>query len=164
MRISNHVVDENDEIWFSAQCPERHHPTVFRSSGSGYKAVDTSAAFGKLSFHGGRETCLSRDASGSIHLAAGTNPDGGRAKWFDPRHEIFHLKISADGQTEAINQISKTNPSGANWLPALEHWDWTRSESCCANGPALAFTCGTTAGKGTNTNTLKTEVYLVPGL
>ncbi|MBL7201443.1 MAG: hypothetical protein ISS56_14985 [Anaerolineae bacterium] len=50
----------------------------------------------------------------------------------------------------------------AHWLPALEQWDWTRPDVCCADGPWLMYTRGLNAGGiwGDNRNPLRIEVYL----
>lgn len=59
-------------------------------------------------------------------------------------------------------QLTETGPSVAQWIPAVEAWDWTRSNTCCSKGLWMTYTRGLNAGGigGDNRNTVETEVYL----
>ena len=163
--ISNHVVDENDQPWFFSILPDHPRGALFRRVGEDWTIVDTSAAFGKFNFTRSRETSLSRDRAGRLHIAVGTNPDGGDATWYDLRHEIFHTVIGKDANVESCRQITKTDISACRWLPSLEQWSWARPDESCATTPALIYTSGLNGARdGGNRNALKTEIHLLPGL
>ncbi len=163
LKISNHVVDDQNRLHFFAMVPETVSGVLLRRETSGWEQCSLPPAFEKLNLRGGRESGLTRDASGTLHFVTGTNPDGEEARWYDPRHEIFHATLPAQGDG-SVRQLTQTGPTAANWLPALENWDWCRAAQAGENTPALAFCSGVTGGQGTNINTLKTEVHLVPAL
>ena len=70
--------------------------------------------------------------------------------------------MDRSGQPQSLEQVTDTDPSVAQWLPACEQWDWTRADACCKDSPWMAYTRGLNAGGiwGDNRNALSTEVYL----
>jgi len=160
--ISNHVVDEHDQPWFFSVLPDHPRGALFQKAGDEWTVVDTSVAFGKLNFTGSRETSLSRDRAGRLHIATGTNPDGGDATWYDLRHEIFHVIVGQDRTVESARQITAADPSACRWLPAIEQWDWARQEEIIT--PAIIYTSGLNGvGDGGNRNASKTDISLCLG-
>lgn len=163
LRISNHVVDSKDRPWVFLMVPDQPHGLLLRKDGRVWTAVDISATLGKLSWgQSGREVSFSRSADGRIHVVACTSPDDSVAAWFDPGHELFHLVLDEEGNTLSFGQISQSDPAVANWLPALENWDWTRPQASCGDSPWLAYTHGNNAGGigSNNRNSLTTDVFL----
>ena len=165
IRLSNHVVDSLDRPWIFLCLPDRPGGALMRRDASGWTSIDLATSLDQLNFTGGhgREVSLSRSPDGRIHLVAATTPDSGPSAWFDPRHELFHLVLTEDGKTVSFRKITETDPAGAQWLPALENWDWTRATTCCADGPWLMFTRGLNLGGigGNNANSMQTEVHLL---
>lgn len=164
IRISNHVVDSHNRVWVYSSAPESPSGSLFFGGGSEWSTVDIQETLGQLNLMDGhgREVSLSRTADGRIHLVAATNPDGGAAAWYDPRHELFHLVLTEDGKTESFEQITDTDPTSAHWLPALEAWDWRRPGESCVDGLWLMYTEGLNRGGigGDNANSVQTAVYL----
>ena len=121
-----------------------------------------AAALDGLNVRGGRATSLSRDAQGRMHLALATHPAKLETAWYDPGLETFRLTLDETGKTLSLAQITETAPEVAQWLPALEQWDWTRPAACCRDGLWMAYTRGLNAGGiwGNNRNALSTGVYL----
>lgn len=164
-RIANHVVDSEGRPWVFVSLPEQPSGGLFRRSRGSWERLDTGEEFSRLNFQGpmGREVSLSRGRDGVIHLVAATRPDGQSSAWFDPSHELFHLRISEQESTLSFRRLTKPDPEGAQWLPSLENWDWTRPEIEHIDSPWLMFTRGRNLGGigGNNMNTLQTEVYLM---
>jgi hypothetical protein len=117
---------------------------------------------GGLNVAGGRSSSLSRGSDGRIHLALSTNAEGNRTKWYDPSLELFHISFSEEGNDHKIEKLTGPDEEAANWLPALEHWDWNRADTCCQDGHWMLYTRGLNAGGigGDNKSALQTEVYL----
>lgn len=165
-RIANHVVDSEGRPWIFISLPEHPSSGLFRRGVHGWERVDTGKDFSRLNFQGpmGREVSLSRSNDGVIHIVAATRPDHQSSAWFDPAHELFHLRISEQGDPLSCRRLTQPDSGGAQWLPSLENWDWTRSESNPIDCPWLLFTRGRNLGGigGDNANTLQTEVYLTP--
>ena len=98
-----------------------------------------------------------------MHLAVASNPGRLETGWYDPTLELFHLSLDATGTPLALEQITDTDALVAQWLPALEQWDWTRADTCRRDGLWVAYTRGLNAGGiwGDNRNALSTEVHLL---
>ena len=165
-RIANHVTDSEGRPWIFVSLPDHPSGGVFRRSAKSWERIDPGEEFSRLNFQGpmGREVSLSRSSDGVIHLVAATRPDEQPSAWFDPAHELFHLRMSESGEPLSLRRLTRPDPTGAQWLPALENWDWTRVESERIDHPWLLFTRGRNLGGigGDNKNTLQTEVYLMP--
>jgi len=166
LRLSGgHVVDAQDRPWIHVTTPDQGGGALLCRGSSGWKEIDISGTLGKFNLQDGhgRGISLSRSASGHIHLIVATNPDAQPAGWFDPRHELFHLVLTEEGKTVSFRQLTETDPTTANWLPALEKWDWTRPKECCVDDPWLIYTRGWNLGNawGSCRNSLRTEVYLM---
>ena len=162
VRIGNHVVDGQDRPWLFGSMPGRPGGVLWHRTQAGWDELDMASATSTLNVKGGRATALSQDASGRLYLAVAANPHGQETRWFDPSLELFHLMLDAGGKVASLAQLTETDPSVANWLPALEQWDWSRSGTCCVGGPWLAYTRGLNAGGigGDNRDALATHVYL----
>lgn len=159
LNIGNHVVDHQDRPWFFLTGPEHPGGALLQRSDSGWEVV--ASAFGGQSFVTAREASISRDAAGRIHLIIATNPDGGPAGWYDPRHTLFHAIIpEAGGGLQSFKQLLPGTTGRASWLPSLEQWDWARSAESCPDAPYLVFTEGMASGRGENNNSNKTKVLL----
>ena len=162
VRVANSIVDGQDRVWFFASIKDAEHGIIFRRDPQGWKEFDLGNMIGDFNLEGGRATCISQSSDGRIHLAIATNPEGRRTKWFDPSLSIFHTSFDDKGEKHQFEAITEPDKIAANWLPALEHWDWNRSDICCQNGPWMMYTCGLNAGGigGDNKSALKTKVYL----
>jgi hypothetical protein len=123
---------------------------------------DTRSAFQSLNMRGPRSTALSRAVDGQLHLAFATDPGGRETAWFDPRHELFHLALDESGAPLALAQLSASDPKTANWIPAVEHWGWTRPDVCGVDHLWVMYTHGRNAGGigGDNRNAVQTAVIL----
>lgn len=159
IRISNLVVDAKNQVWFFTNFPEPPYAALYRYDGTSWERKAVPELLNSIGFQGGRESSLSLDRNGDLHLATATMPEG-ESNWHDPRHEVYRAVFSPEGNLHSLQQVSPSDPTSANWLPALEHWDWTRPEECCAPQPALLYTKGTTGSRGNNTNTLRSRVIL----
>jgi hypothetical protein len=97
-----------------------------------------------------------------LHLVVATDPGRQETAWFDPRHELFHLALDEHGAPLGLAQLTEGDPAVAQWIPAVEKWDWTRPEACCGDHLWMAYTRGLNAGGigGDNRNDVRTEVYL----
>jgi len=124
--------------------------------------MDLASALNGLNVRGGRATSLTRDDRGRLHLVLAANPDKQETPWYDPSLELFHLILNPAGEALSLKQITESDAAVAQWLPALEQWDWTRPEACCQDGLWLAYTRGLNAGGiwGDNHNALFTKVHL----
>ena len=83
--------------------------------------------------------------------------------WYDIDNEVFHVAFDLEGAVVACEQLSVTDPTRDNWLPAIEHWDWTRADSVGQDGHWYLYTSGINAGlmsQADYDDALKTEVYL----
>ncbi len=162
-KITNHLVDAQDRLWFFTSLPEQPTGALLCREESGWRQVDLPARFRRLSFVGGRDGTLSRGNDGTIHLVIPARPDDREADWYDPGFELFHLALCPDGTRTECRQLSATDPNAASWHPALEHWDWARSDFA---SPALCWTHGVTGllGGASNINALRTNVFLLPKL
>lgn len=178
-RIANHVVDAEGCPWIFASLPSgassegysQAHGGLFRrrgaetSSTGRWERIETGPEFAKLNFHGpmGREVSLSRGTDGVIHIVAATRPDDVSTRWFDPAHELFHLRLSAKGTPLSLNRLTRPSARGAQWLPALENWAWARPESEHIDSPWLLYTHGNNLGGigGDNNSLLQTDVHLI---
>jgi hypothetical protein len=163
LRIGNHVLDGCDRPWLFASLPDAASGAMWHRTDAGWKALDLATALDGLNVRGGRATSLTRDDQGRIHLILAANPDKQEITWYDPSLELFHLAMDTTGNPLALEQITDTDASLAQWLPALEQWDWTRPEACCKDGLWMAYTRGLNAGGiwGDNRNALYTEVRLL---
>ena len=162
LRVGNHAVDAQDQPWFFCSMPGYAGVALWRRAGSGWEALDLSKALDGLNMEGGRATSLSRDGKGQWHFAFATNPDRLRCKWFDPSLELFYLVMDKGGERVSLTQVTAHDADAANWLPALEQWDWTRPEMDFADGHFLMHTRGLNAGGigGDNKSALKTEIFM----
>lgn len=138
IRISNHVVDARDRVWIFSAVPEKPGGVLLRRDASGWEEIATERSLGVLDNRNGRETSLSRDADGVLHLVISTAPGGESAQWADPRHELFHLALDEEGRQQAFRQMTPPDPARAHWLPALENWSW--AQPGCQGGPWMAHT------------------------
>jgi hypothetical protein len=163
LRIGNHVVDGDGAPWLFTSLPDASSGALWRRTDAGWERFDLSSAMDGLNTQGGRATSLTRDAQGQMHLVLAANPDRQETAWYDPSLELFHLTMKASRQAIAFDPLTTTDPAVAQWLPALEQWDWTRPEGCCRDGLWMAYTRGLNAGGiwGDNRNALSTEVHLV---
>jgi hypothetical protein len=162
LRVGNHVIDGDNQPWLFASLPDAPSGVLWHRTEAGWAALDLASALDGLNTRGGRATSLSRDAQGRLHFLLATNPDKLETAWYDPSLELFHLTLDTSGQPLALEQLTETDASVAQWLPAVEQWDWTRPEACCLDGPWMAYTRGLNAGGiwGDNRNALLTEVHL----
>ena len=162
VRVANNVVDGQDRVWFFASLQDAPEGIVFRRDPNGWSEFDLCKMTGGLNVAGGRSSSLSRGSDGRIHLALSTNAEGNRTKWYDPSLELFHLSFSEEGNDHKIEKLTGPDEEAANWLPALEHWDWNRADTCCQDGHWMLYTRGLNAGGigGDNKSALQTEVYL----
>ncbi len=161
LSISNHVVDAQNRTWFFAITPDRGG-LLLRQEEAGWEEVALPDAFRSLNFSSSRETSLTRSEDGVVHLVTGTHVGSEPALWHDPRHELYHLALPEAGGPGHVQQLTDTDPSAANWLPALEGWNWAGARP--GDSPALAWTRGTTGQRGNNVNAICTEVHLRPDL
>lgn len=164
LRIGNHVIDGSGRPWLFASLPDAPSGVLWHRIDAGWEAIDLSAALDDgLDTRGGRATSLTRDDRGHMHLVLAANPDKLETTWYDPSLELFHLTLDVAGQPLSLEQITETDASVAQWLPACEQWDWTRVDECCAGGLWMAYTRGLNAGGiwGNNRNALATEVRLM---
>ncbi len=162
VRVANHIVDAQERVWFFAQIQDAEGGIIYRRDASGWREFDLGAMTGGLNLEGGRSSSLSQDPDGRIHLTFGTSGDGSRTAWFDPSLEIFHVSFDQNGKDHHCARLTGPDARAANWLPALEQWDWNRKEVCCCDGHWLTYTRGLNAGgiSGNNKSALKTEAYL----
>jgi hypothetical protein len=162
IRIGNHVVDAQDRPWLYSAMPGVVGGLLWHRADAGWEGQDMSAAFDPLNMHGPRATALSRSADGRLHLVVATDPGHQETPWFDPRHELFHLVLDEHGAPLGLAQLTEADSAVAQWIPAVEKWDWTRPEACCGDHLWMTYTRGLNAGGigGDNRNDVKTEVYL----
>jgi len=162
LRVGNHVVDDGDQPWLFTSLPDMPSGALWHRTDAGWQALDLASALDGLNTQGGRATSLTRDAQGDLHLVLAANPDKRETTWYDPSLELFHLTLDAAGKPLALEQLTETDASAAQWLPALEQWDWTRPGACCTDVLWMAYTRGLNAGGiwGDNRNVLATEVHL----
>ncbi len=161
IRLSNLVVDSKDRPWVFLSTPCSAGGSLLRREESGWSQIPSAGGLDALDNRNGRETSLSRDAEGLIHCVIATTPKGAPSKWYDPRHELFHLVFDEEGHLRTFEQLTNrgrgcaswltgdyapqsgattaTNAprsgagtiNGASWLPSLEHWDWVRPNRHC---------------------------------
>lgn len=162
VRVANNVVDGNDRAWFFASLQDAAGGIIFRRDPDGWTDIDLGRMTGGLNVEGGRSSSLSRAPDGRLHLMLGTSADGSRTSWYDPSLEIYHVSFDENGENASCDRLTGPDPDAANWLPALENWDWNRTDICCRDGHWLAWTRGLNAGGigGDNKSPLTTEVYL----
>ena len=79
-----------------------------------------------------------------------------------PNWNYFYAILDEKGALISLDQLTETDGAAANWLPALEQWDWTRPHQKFDNGHWTMYTRGLNAGGigGDNQSALKTEIYL----
>jgi hypothetical protein len=162
IRVGNHGVDADNQPWFFCSFVGYASGVIWRRKAEGWHMIDLADRLDGLNMEGGRATSLSRDGSGNIHFAFATNPTGQRCQWFDPSLELFYLVLDADGNRVSLKQVTGVDANAANWLPALEQWDWTRPDQTYDGGHYLMYTRGLNAGGigGDNKSALKTEILL----
>jgi len=160
LRVGPHTVDRDDRLWFYCSVPDAMGLLYTNHSGD-WERRDLSALTNGLDYSGGRSSAFSQAPNGDLHLLISCSPAGPTA-WYDPALELYHLHLDAQGGRKAFRQLSITDPDRAQWLPAIEQWDWTRPQACCNDGPFYAMTRGINAGGigGNNTNALQTDVWL----
>lgn len=166
VRVGNHVVDANDQPWFFCSYPGYQNGVLWHRQGDDWAPVDLGDVVDGLNMEGGRATSLSRDKAGNLHFGFATAPDKNRCQWFCPELELFYAVMDTNGQAVSLDQLTETETEAANWLPALEHWDWTRSDQDFEGGHWMMYTRGLNAGGigGDNKSALKTEIYLRRGI
>ena len=159
-RVGYHTVDRDDGIWFYCSVPDARG-VIYTNRRGGWERFDLSALTDGLDYTGGRSSSFSQSPDGNLHLLVACPPQGAKP-WYHPTMELYHLHLDAQGERKEFRRLSETDPNQANWLPALEQWDWTRPQACCSDGLFYAMTRGVNAGGigGDNTNSVKTEVWL----
>ena len=162
VRVANNTVDGDDRAWFFASLQGAAGGLLFRRDADGWTEFDVGKMTGGLNLEGGRATSLALASDGRIHLVVATDESGRRTDWYAPNLELFHISLDGNGQNHTMTQLTSRDEDAANWLPALEQWDWNRSDQCCTNGHWMTYTRGLNAGGigGDNKSALKTEVYL----
>ena len=163
MRIGTHVTDREDRVWLFASLPNPDRGVMWRQTDNGWENLDLSAAAPQLQLAGGKATAISYDDQNRVHLLVATDPHGKIPGWYDPAIELFHLVFTAEGQLGSCDQITETDPDRANWIPAIEHWDWVRPDPIGQGGHWYLHTSGINAGlmsQSDYNDTLKTDVYL----
>ena len=163
VRVGNHVVDANDQPWFFCSYPGYQSGVLWHRSDAGWEPVDLSPVLNGLNMEGGRATSLSRGHKGRLHFTFATHPHKKRCEWFSPELELFYAILDEKGALISLDQLTETDNAAANWLPALEQWDWTRPDQKFDDGHWIMHTRGLNAGGigGDNQSALKTEIYLV---
>lgn len=162
VRVGNLVVDAHNQPWFFCSFVGHESGVIWWRKESGWQMIDLADRLDGLNMEGGRSTSLSRDGAGHIHFAFATDPTGKRCQWFAPSLEVFHLVLDAEGNRVSLTQVTDVDNDAANWLPALELWDWTRPDQTYEDGHFLMYTRGLNAGGigGDNKSALKTEIML----
>ncbi|HAA76903.1 TPA: hypothetical protein DCE37_17480 [Candidatus Latescibacteria bacterium] len=162
VRVANHVVDSQDRAWFFASVHGAHGGIIYRRDSDGWTEFDLGKWTGGLNLEGGRSSSLSRSLDGSLVLGLGTSGDGSRTSWFDSSLELYYVTFDENGENGSCNRLTGPDAEAANWLPALENWDWNHTDICCQHGHWMTWTRGLNAGGigGNNKSALKTEVYL----
>ena len=163
IRAGTHVVDRHDRPWLYCAVPDPSRGLLWRRSDEGWRATDLKEVLPDLDFTLGKATAISYDAQDRVHLLASVHPDGVANGWYDIANEVFHVAFDLEGAVVACEQLSVTDPTRANWLPAIEHWDWTRADSVGQDGHWYLYTSGINAGlmsQADYDDALKTEVYL----
>lgn len=162
IRVGNLVVDANNQPWFFCSFVGYSSGVIWRKKENRWQMIDLADRLDGLNMEGGRATSLSQDGMGNIHFAFATDATGQRCQWFAPNLELFHLILDTEGNRASLNQVTDVDPDAANWLPALELWDWTRPDQAYEDGHHLMYTRGLNAGGigGDNKSALKTEIYL----
>ncbi|MFN2231842.1 MAG: BNR-4 repeat-containing protein [Anaerolineae bacterium] len=164
LRIGNHVVDGRGGAWLFAVTPDYQRGVLWRREAGEWIALDLGDVWPELDLAGGCSSSLTRDAGGRIWLAVAAAPGGVATPWFDPSHEIFVLSLDEEGRPLGYRQVTRTDPTVAHWLPALEPWDWARQRGGALpdETPWMLYTAGLNAGGigGDNRNTVQTRVYL----
>lgn len=161
LAISNVVVDGAGRPWFLAADPDAPTGLVWHHGVEGWHAAALPPILPAGGFHLGAGS-LTRDRAGRLHAAIAAPPDGRPVPFFDPTLEICHLVLDGGGDLVCAFRITEIDPCAAQWLPAMEWWDWGRADETCRDRPWLAYTKGLNAGGigGDNTNALRTEVHL----
>ena len=162
VRVGNHVVDADDQPWFFCSYPGYANGVLWHCEDGEWMALDLLDVLDGLNMEGGRATSLSRDGAGRSHFAFATHPGKQRCGWFSPDLELFYAVMDENGESLSLDQVTETEQAAANWLPALEQWDWTRPEQTFEDGHWMLYTRGLNAGGigGDNKSSLKTEIYL----
>ena len=162
VRVANHVVDSQDRAWFFASIQDAEGGIIYRRDPAGWTEFDLGEMTGGLNVEGGRSSSLSRSSDGRLHLGLGTSGDGSRTSWYDPSLELYHVSFNENGEDARCDRLTGPDEDAANWLPALENWDWNRTGICCQDHHWMSWTRGLNAGGigGNNKSALKTEVYL----
>jgi len=162
VRVGNLVVDAHNQPWFFCSFVGHESGVIWRRKESGWQMIDLADRLDGLNMEGGRSTSLSRDGAGNVHFAFATDPTGKRCQWFAPCLEVFHLVLDAEGNRVSLTQVTEVDNEAANWLPALEQWDWPRPHQTYEEGHFLMYTRGLNAGGigGDNKSALKTEIFL----
>lgn len=173
LRIGNHVVDAHNQPWFYASTPDVPSGGLWHRTAQGWEAINLAETLStyfqrnalsqaKPHLGHGRPSALTRSADGRLHLLLAANPQGDDVPWYDPSLELFYLGFDAHGQLQQFRQLSEPDTQRAQWIPALEKWDWTRPDASCVDGAWFMFTAGQNAGGigGNNRNAVNTRVYL----
>jgi hypothetical protein len=102
------------------------------------------------------QSSLSVGPNDILHAALMTEPTK-ECIWGAPGTTIVRLRIQADEGKITSRLVAPSDPSTAQWLPALEH---PRTKPL-DHIPPLIYTSGNNAGGfGNNKNELKTTVFL----
>jgi hypothetical protein len=159
---SNHVVDADGQPWFFCSLPGHKSGVMFHHEPDGWHRIDLADALNGLLIGHGGSTSLSRDDQGNLWFSFFADPSGGPWGWGHPRMELFVAVFNKKGNRLALVNVTDHDPNAANWLPALEAWDWTRPSQRFGDGLWLMYTRGTNAGGigGDNRNALRTEIFL----
>jgi hypothetical protein len=159
---SNHVVDADGQPWFFCSLPGHKSGVMFHHEPDGWHRIDLADALNGLLIGHGGSTSLSRDDQGNLWFSFFADPSGGPWGWGHPRMELFVAVFNKKGNRLALVNVTDHDPNAANWLPALEAWDWIRPSLRFGDGLWLMYTRGTNAGGigGDNRNALRTEIFL----
>ena len=163
VRVGNHVVDANNQPWFFCSYPGYQSGVLWHRSDAGMGACGSIPSPQWLE-HGRwtRDIAIPRSQRADCTLHLQTHPHKKRCEWFSPELELFYAILDEKGALISLDQLTETDNAAANWLPALEQWDWTRPHQKFDNGHWMMYTRGLNAGGigGDNQSALKTEIYL----
>ena len=163
LRTGTHVVDRTDRVWLFASLPDPGRGVILHQTDSGWSEIDLAKELPDLDLSIGKSTAISYDADDRIHLLVATDPKAENPGWYHPTNELFHIAFNLDGKILSCSQLSETDPDRANWLPAIEQWNWCRPGSVGKDGHWYAYTSGIAAGMLNDPNyndTLRTDVLL----
>ncbi len=146
LRTGTHVVDRHDRVWLFASLPDPNRGVMFRQTDKGWSEIDLAEEIPDLDLSGGKSTAISYDTQDRVHLLISTDPNAANSGWYHPSNELFHIVFDLEGNLLSRDQLSNTDPDRANWLPAIEHWDWCHPRDLGKDGHWYIYTSGINAG------------------